>query len=54
MVQGSEYAVSHLVPLTEYAIHLGQQHAPEEEFFTENVEGYHNEKDSQNPPSALE
>ena len=53
MVQGSEHAVSHPVPFTEDAIHLGQQHTPKEKLFTENVEDYQNEEYTQNPPSAF-
>ena len=54
MVQGSEHAVSHPVPLTEHAIHLGQQYAPEEKLFAEDVERYQDEKQTQDPPSAFE
>lgn len=53
VVECTEHTVCQPVPLAEHAFHLGQQHTPEEELFTQDcIEHPHHDKQSQDPSGA--
>src|SRR5215212_1464578 len=55
VIETEEYAVGHPAPASEYAFHLGQEHAPKKKLLSQDrVERGANDEQGEEPPGALQ